>query len=243
MSHVLNKCCPSPAGEVCKVQALCGPQHTCYQCAMDPWRQPLGDGRRQRHVPHDLGPWARGPPGIQTVWQRGVGHREWGRWRWEIGVLWAFYSLNVSVAQTWVIPVVFQVMTAMWRERTRSPTPSRPYPPTCDPWRVWNPTCSWKSRLWTKGIIIMSFQLRWSFAQKKLWHCQKMLLEISACHSTTNKSPASRWSPTFLLLSTCFFFSCVKFLPFPCPFEITQPFLLFFFPLMAVHLSLSCFVL
>lgn len=87
MSLVLNKCYPSPPGEVCKVQTLRGPQHTCYQCAMDPWWQSLGDGRWGWHVPHDLGPWARGPPGNQTVWQWGVGYREWGWWRWEMSCL------------------------------------------------------------------------------------------------------------------------------------------------------------
>lgn len=97
MSQAVNKCCFSPPGEVCKVQTLCGPQHTCYQCAMEPWRQPLGDSRWGWHVPHDLGPRARRPPGIQTVRQRGVGYWERGWWRQEINFLWGFYSSHLSV--------------------------------------------------------------------------------------------------------------------------------------------------
>lgn len=93
---VLSKCRLSGPGEVCEVQTLCGPQYTCYQCAVDPWWQPLGNSGWGWHVPHDLGPWARGPPGIQTVWQWGVRHRKRGRWRWEMSLI---YLSNISVAK------------------------------------------------------------------------------------------------------------------------------------------------
>lgn len=79
-----------PPGQVCKVQTLCGPQHTRYQRTLEPWRQPLGDRRRGRHVSDDLGTWAGGPPGVQTGWQRGVRLGERGRRRWETAFLRSF---------------------------------------------------------------------------------------------------------------------------------------------------------
>lgn len=55
-----------PPGQVRKVQTLRGPQHTRYQRALEPRRQPLGDRRRGRHVSDDLGPRAGGTPGVQA---------------------------------------------------------------------------------------------------------------------------------------------------------------------------------
>lgn len=71
-------------------------------------------------------------------------------------VFWIFLC-KVSGARICIVPFRHQVMTVTWRGRTRSTTPSRPCPPTCGPWPAWNPTCSSKSPLWTKGIS------RWSY--------------------------------------------------------------------------------
>lgn len=127
-------------------------------------------------------------------------------------------------------PVPHQVTTVMWRGRTRSTTPSRPYPPTCDPWQVWSPTCSWKSPLWMKGEAMM-LQM-WKRRKITFWHfCLSLYKQNkTSCFKDKTFSCFSRHS---LLLRL----SCLH------PFEITQPSLLFFFPLMAVHLSLPCFAL
>lgn len=213
MSQVLKKtkpCCSSFSGEVCKVQTLCGPQHACYQCAVDPRRQPLGDRRWGWHVSHDLGPWARGPPGIQTVWQWGVGHWERGWRRWEMSSLLRFAlikyfpSLKLKIC---VIPVPHQVMTVMWQGRTRSTTPSRPYPPTCDPWRVWSPTCSWKSPLWTKGEAMMLQMLA-----KKLLSSQKITFR-NLCLSLYKKKKKASASKIKPILQSTFSFPATALPP------------------------------
>lgn len=116
----------------------------------------------------------------------------------ELFVHWMFLLLKRKSD----IPVFHQVMTVMWRGRTRSTTPSRPYPLTCDPWRVWSPTCSWKSPLWTKGSLHLSYDIAEG---------------IPASHCEKHKISASRWSQNCFPQST-FFFSCVKIPALSLPF-------------------------
>lgn len=103
---------------------------------------------------------------------------------------------SVAEDKICVIPVSHQVMTVMWRGRTRSTTPSRPYPPTCDPWRVWSPTCSWKSPLWMKGEAMMLQMLR-----RTLLSSQKITFR-NFCLSLYKKNKASASKIKPILQST-----------------------------------------
>lgn len=171
MSQVLNKCCPSsPRENMQSSNAMWPTAHTLPMCdgpmMTASWWQSVGVTRASWSGP--MSPRATGNSNSVTARSR-TSKARMTEVREELP-LWGFFPHpHVSVAKIRVIPVFHQVTTVMWRGRMSSTTPSRPYPPTCDPWRVWSPTCSWKSPLWTKGIP----QWGYDVAERCSWAVRK----------------------------------------------------------------------
>ena len=171
MSQLLNKCCPSSRREnMQSSNAMWPTAHMLPMCdgpmTTASWWQSVGVTRASWSGP--MSRRATGNSSSVTARSRTLKVRM-TEVR-EERPLWVFISHHMFL---WLKSAPFlsfhQVTTVMWRGRTSSTTPSRPYPRTCDPWRVWSPTCSWKSPLWTKGIP----QWGYDVAERCFWAVRK----------------------------------------------------------------------
>ena len=125
-------------------------------------------------------------------------------------LFWFFIWVSVAWEKVSIAPVSRQVTTATWRERTRSPTPSRPYPATCDPWPVWNPTCSWRSPLWMKGIS--NEAVKYLFTRAETVELQPVIVQIIRPPLQNKATPAFFSQHTLPVKSlrhtNVFYFNC-----------------------------------